>query len=205
MSWQTALKTAARAAPAKAEAPGEHPMIVKLLLAATAFSKRTDAFAQGKESTCRDMALKLARFGDFASDKQREFAEKLVTWSQPREAKPAAEAVTLPRLFAVLQKHSTFHAGSLRISRRNGDTLCWLMWEGVCIGKLDNAVLTLFAARVKSPAAILATLREFEAAPLETAMKYGKLSGTCCSCGLELTNPESIEMGLGPICRKKFM
>lgn len=41
-------------------------------------------------------------------------------------------------------------------------------------------------------------------APLQTAMKYGKLAGRCCSCGRELTNDGSIEAGIGPICAGKF-
>lgn len=32
------------------------------------------------------------------------------------------------------------------------------------------------------------------------AAKYGKLYGVCCICGRVLTNEESIEAGIGPIC-----
>ena len=39
---------------------------------------------------------------------------------------------------------------------------------------------------------------------LEDAKAYGKLTGTCCSCGRELTNEDSIEAGIGPICAGKF-
>jgi len=36
-------------------------------------------------------------------------------------------------------------------------------------------------------------------------MKYGKLAGRCCSCGRELTDDDSIEAGIGPVCARKFV
>lgn len=40
--------------------------------------------------------------------------------------------------------------------------------------------------------------------PKEMAIAYGKATGMCSICGLKLTNPESIEAGIGPICASKF-
>ena len=40
--------------------------------------------------------------------------------------------------------------------------------------------------------------------PLNAAIRYGKVSGSCSCCGKELTVKESIERGIGPICAKKF-
>jgi hypothetical protein len=40
--------------------------------------------------------------------------------------------------------------------------------------------------------------------PLTAAIKYGKVSGSCSCCGKELTVKESIDRGIGPICREKF-
>lgn len=40
--------------------------------------------------------------------------------------------------------------------------------------------------------------------PLTAAIKYGKESGNCSCCGRELTDPASIEAGIGPVCREKF-
>lgn len=39
---------------------------------------------------------------------------------------------------------------------------------------------------------------------LDEAKEYGKVTGTCCNCGRTLTNEESIEAGIGPICAGKF-
>lgn len=40
--------------------------------------------------------------------------------------------------------------------------------------------------------------------PLTAAVAYGKKYGICSCCGRELENAESIELGIGPICRSKF-
>lgn len=34
--------------------------------------------------------------------------------------------------------------------------------------------------------------------------EYGKLIGVCVCCGRTLTDPDSISLGLGPICRNKY-
>jgi len=39
---------------------------------------------------------------------------------------------------------------------------------------------------------------------LEQAKEFGALYGTCVACGRRLTNEESIEAGIGPVCASKF-
>lgn len=39
---------------------------------------------------------------------------------------------------------------------------------------------------------------------LEEAMQFGKLYGQCCRCGKTLTDENSIENGIGPICAGKI-
>lgn len=36
--------------------------------------------------------------------------------------------------------------------------------------------------------------------PKAAAIAYGQRTGNCCICGRELTNKESVELGIGPIC-----
>ena len=40
--------------------------------------------------------------------------------------------------------------------------------------------------------------------PLEAAIVHGRKTGQCACCGRELTSHESIELGIGPICRNKW-
>ena len=39
---------------------------------------------------------------------------------------------------------------------------------------------------------------------LDEARDYGVRYGVCAACGRTLTNPESIEYGIGPICRTRY-
>jgi len=185
------------------------PSADELLAAAALFDARRDSFAQGKGITCRDIAAKLITFGDYASEAQQGYAAKLVAWSKPRTpVVDLKQDVIVPRLFDVLQRHSTFHAGEFRISRKNQDSLCWIMWNDQCVGKIEDARVTLFFKRLIDANVhreqVIERLREFDADPLAAAVKYGKLSGRCCSCGRDLTDPVSIEAGIGPVCARKF-
>lgn len=47
-------------------------------------------------------------------------------------------------------------------------------------------------------------LTKLAADPLAAAQMDGHATGQCCCCGRELTNPESVELGIGPICRGKW-
>lgn len=49
-----------------------------------------------------------------------------------------------------------------------------------------------------------AALQTIAANPLEAAVRYGRRTGTCACCGRALDNAESVELGIGPICRKKW-
>ncbi len=42
------------------------------------------------------------------------------------------------------------------------------------------------------------------ASPETAAVAYGRRFGVCSCCGRELTNKESIDLGIGPVCRSKF-
>lgn len=39
---------------------------------------------------------------------------------------------------------------------------------------------------------------------VEQAREFGVATGTCCVCGRTLTDEESIEAGIGPVCAGKF-
>lgn len=47
-------------------------------------------------------------------------------------------------------------------------------------------------------------LRAEERMSMEEAAEFGKLYGFCCVCGRTLTNEDSIEAGIGPICAERF-
>lgn len=70
-------------------------------------------------------------------------------------------------------------------------------WPEECDGEHSKIIF------VYAPG-IVATLNPGDRMTLDAAVNFGVLYGTCCNCGKLLTNPESIEAGLGPICAAKF-
>jgi hypothetical protein len=49
-----------------------------------------------------------------------------------------------------------------------------------------------------------ARILEVAADPEKAAVAYGVMTGSCSCCGRELTNPESVARGIGPICAAKW-
>ena len=47
-------------------------------------------------------------------------------------------------------------------------------------------------------------LRSVLVNPLEAAVRYGRALGKCGICGTTLTDEKSRELGIGPVCRKRF-
>jgi hypothetical protein len=222
--WTNPVRTAQRA-PVDADVAQR---VQALEQAAARFAVRRDSFAVGKSATCLDLAAKLERFGSFVSDKQDDFARKLVEWSLPRAQQAVQEApgapiarllapapvqapvVRLERLFDLMQRLSKLTIGEITIARKNQDSLCWVKVanaEGV-MGKIEGGVLSLFTGRILKagvePGAVAASLRMIEADPEAAAALHGKASGRCSVCSRDLTDPASIERGIGPVCAEKF-
>jgi hypothetical protein len=213
------------------EALGHAPAIVQIIAdlerAAAIWAQRRDEFAQGKSETCLDIAAKLERFGSFASEKQAGYAAKLIEWTKPRQpavqpeytlgqipggvtrATPVAEepkGFKLPKLHALMQRLSKLEIGAITLARKNGDSLVWVKLDGIegVVGKLvDGGVLTLFA-RCPDAGNLYSSLLSIEEDPEAAAARHGKASGRCSVCSRDLTDPESIERGIGPICAVKF-
>jgi hypothetical protein len=184
----------------------------ELHAAACRFEARTDAFAAGKGATCRDMAGKLIKYGSFVSEKQADFARKLVEWSKPRQQAVAAPqalpvAPALPKLFTLMQRLAKLTIGQIQIVRKNGDSLCWIKHEGAekVVGRItEGGMLTLWTRPGINVATLNDALLAIEKDPEAAAVLHGRASGRCSICNRDLTDPESIERGIGPICAEKF-
>jgi len=77
----------------------------------------------------------------------------------------------------------------------------YIKHDGEYLGKLKDGVLTLGPPMAEE---LLAELRELIVDPGESAKAYGLRTGKCSCCGRTLTNHESIDLGIGPICRAKY-
>lgn len=75
--------------------------------------------------------------------------------------------------------------------------------DGAYIGRISGDGRWLPAPSRSTPeldARVLEACRD----PLAAAVLHGKQTGNCACCGLELTNEESVRLGIGPICREKW-
>lgn len=73
--------------------------------------------------------------------------------------------------------------------------------DGLYLGKITNG---LFFRSRDVDASMEANIRESLSNPAASAVAYGRRTGECSCCGRELTNGESIERGIGPICADNF-
>ncbi len=69
---------------------------------------------------------------------------------------------------------------------------------------LGKVLGTDFQAARAATDETLTSLQTIAADPLEAAVRYGRLTGACACCGRTLTDPKSVERGIGPICAGKW-
>lgn len=173
---------------------------------------------RGLRSTfAADLAAKFNRL----SDKQYAWAHKLAVDSinREKESQPQTnnQEAQFARLFDVFKaaksrglKRLTLRLSGVNVKPNRDLTMLWVTsqtekvegdygLQPKYLGKITpNSLDSRLADDVK---AVL-----FEAAndPLTAAIRYGKETGSCSCCGRDLTNAESIRLGIGPICREKF-
>jgi hypothetical protein len=100
------------------------------------------------------------------------------------------------RRFAVSPAQaSSKNAGMLYV--KNGDTY---------LGKItqDGEFKGAYGLDNDAVAQAHAALIEFNRDPAGKAKAYGKLTSTCCFCGLGLEDPRSVMSGYGPICAENY-
>lgn len=73
--------------------------------------------------------------------------------------------------------------------------------DGEYLGKVIGGK---FLCTSDCDAATTAKVSHLIADPLAAIKAHGIETGTCCMCGLELTDPESIARGIGPICMERL-
>jgi len=152
------------------------------------------------------------RFGSF-TDRQRPYAEKLADrWSAPAQAPSAPEkpqATRCPNICSKVNHNgfSRFTVGKLGLSLKNDGSCIWVKYNGRIAGSIDSATTEYRQTRRYLADYVLAealeALLKVEADPLAAARENGVRTGRCSCCGRPLTDPTSIEFGIGPICRER--
>ena len=159
------------------------------------------------------------------STKRTEFAQSLYSrreWSEKQRAWAHYIVQEQPRCafdFSPLLRmiRSAQSKGAKRITIRFKDFILKLSNDKVAV--LDHetkynprfdAVTNIFygyigedETTVTNPS-VITSLKLASADPLSAAVEYGRASGSCACCGKKLTDEQSMRLGIGPVCAKKY-
>ena len=168
-----------------------------------------------------DMLASLSKWGNF-TEKQEAAVRKATASSAVRQAewaaRDAAAAASRPSVDVVRIEMALAAATAsglawpkLRLSdfvfspagamSRNAGAIYVKGHDGLYLGKIAGGNFTRSRDCTDTlEAGILAAAAD----PLAAAVAYGHQTGACSCCGRKLTNKESVELGIGPICRDKW-
>lgn len=103
-------------------------------------------------------------------------------------------------------KRPRLHFGSYAVSKapetgNNPGALYVKRDDGTYLGKIFKGAF--FGSRDCTPE-VSGELRSLISDPAAAVKAYGLRTGNCAICNRELTDPESVERGIGPICAGRF-
>lgn len=183
------------------------PSTDDLLDAVNRLANRTDGFGVSMRDAAADLAAKLRRFGSYASAKQADFARRIVDeYSRPRTDRPSEPAAPTqrPNTWKTVQGFARITIGEVSFRKQNAEPVWWIKFAGVLVGRLAGGAAIGFGAKIRAAGLDAAKIKEaldvIEADPVEALKAHGIATGSCGCCGRELTDPESIQRGIGPIC-----
>lgn len=89
-------------------------------------------------------------------------------------------------------RENSVNAGSIYVKRLD---------DGQYIGKVtENRFISTREATDQDHEA----LKLIAANPSDAATRYGRETGACACCGRELSDPKSVEAGIGPVCARSW-
>lgn len=148
------------------------------------------------------------------SERQYDAAERMlakVKASDARRAAPKVE-VDVSRIETLLftarmshLKHPKFRAEGLTFSLAGANSknagAVYVKHGEEYVGKvMDGKFHPVSATPAGTAEAIVRVAQD----PRGAAVAYGRMTGNCACCGRELTDPKSVELGIGPICAEKW-
>lgn len=152
-------------------------------------------------------------YGGVLTERQRAFVEIILGRSTP-DQKPVTGLTRILDIFARATKrlkaprcHFLVDGEEMTLqlageTSKNPGHLYVQRKGGQYVGKIDPKG-TFFPVR-SAPADTRACLEVFADDPMKAAIAYGQATGRCARCDRKLTNPVSVEAGMGPICRSFF-
>ena len=201
---KTAARKAGKLEAAQAEFNAAQPGLIAFLRESAGWSEFARALVEGFD-----------RYGSL-TDRQTESATRMRAKLAAKQADKAAAreagkvAVDLTAITALFAKATgaglkapTFLAEGLALdlakphSRNAGAIYVKDDQTGEYLGKVVEGHFLPQRAATEAHKAALAVIA---AQPAEAAVRYGKLTKRCSCCGKRLTDPVSVERGIGPIC-----
>lgn len=154
------------------------------------------------------------------SDRQLDAAERMLAKIAATRAEKAARAAAAPsvdltRVHAMFakamasgHKRPVYRAAGLSLSlaplsgRNAGSIYVKDDETGDYLGKVTEDLR--FNPLRTAPEWAAEALSRIARDPSTAAVEYGRETGRCSCCGRELTNPDSIALGIGPICKDRW-
>jgi hypothetical protein len=103
-------------------------------------------------------------------------------------------------------KRPAFRIGDLMLSIAGANSRncgqIYVKKSGDYCGRID--LENVFRPVATCPVDVPAMLERVARDPLGVAVEHGRLTGACACCGRQLTDPESVARGIGPICASRW-
>ena len=201
-----AARKQAKVATAQAAFIEQHPGLIERLRKEAEWNsfagEMLQKFNQWQSLTDRQIAACAAMFAKIDAKRAEKQAAKSASTGEVNIA--AIEAMFSKARDSGLNKLA-FRAGGLTISpakesSRNAGAL-YVKRGDTYMGKILGGKFLPVSSATPD---VLETIRTIAANPPEAAREYGRKTGICCCCGRELTDPESMAAGIGPVCATKW-
>lgn len=171
-------------------------------------------------SFSRSLLESVTKFGGLTDNQLIAAKNALIKNTERNQARATAETtrpiLSLESLFTLFNKASENGLKKPRLTI-DGMTVSKAPASGVNAGSLYVTQNGQYAGKVTAEgqlrvinpfkskeAGISEQLNALAADPLGFAMSYGRRTGNCCCCNKLLTRTDSIELGIGPICKDKW-
>ena len=173
-------------------------------------------FNANKSAFAESLARSIQKYGSL-TERQSRAVLKIIAKEEHREANrnvSDAGFVALVNVFVKAKETGAkrpilrFDGGDVEIkvsvakdNSKNAGHL-YVKADGEYLGKITPAGVFVKAYNTTDEQVEL--IKNIGEQPLEEAKRYGRVTGSCSVCGRELTNKDSIEAGIGPICAEAF-
>lgn len=156
------------------------------------------------------MAVNLVRYGSLTDNMRGAIMRNIERAQAP---KPVLAKVSMPAIEAAFErakaagiKYPKVNMGEFKMSPANATSanagaIYVKSREGTYLGKVLGGT---FSRSRDCTAELEASIVDFARDPKAAAEAYGKKYGVCCICSRELSDPVSVERGIGPICADRM-